>query len=434
MNKQFFLCLALLLSLSCCSADSAQSSDSIDTTARSLESTVILISIDGMGVDYLDRFHAPHLAAFAEAGLQAEALRPVFPTKTFPNHYSLVTGLYPENHGIVDNAIYDPEYDAVFGMRLRDEVENPRWWGGEPIWVTAEKQGQVSATFFFPGSEAPIQGISPSYWYTYDDNIPNRERVDTVIEWLEKPQADRPRIITLYFSDVDTIGHQYGPYGAPTGEALTQVDIEIGYLLEQLDRRGFREQVDVIITSDHGMAEVDLSKHIIIDEAFDTDLADRVLYSRELVSIFPQAGQKDEIYRQLQQNLPPQATVYRKSEMPERFHFSQNRRIAPLIAMVDIGHIFLRRSWLEGMLEEPESDRPRGGHGYDNAAPEMLGVLMAQGPSFHAQTRVGELSMVDIYNVMAAILELQPAPNDGNPDVLPLLLRNHGNHSTSQRD
>lgn len=388
-----------------------------------LESTVILISIDGMGIDYAERFAAPALAALAQRGVVADALRPVFPSKTFPNHYSLVTGLHPQNHGVVDNTMYDPGFDAVFSMGRREEVENPRWWGGEPIWVTAEKQGLVSATFFFPGSETAVQGIRPSYWYTYDGSIPNRERVDTVFNWLELPVAERPRIITLYFSDVDTVGHQYGPNAPEVGAAMREVDDEIAYLLAGLQQREMLGDVDLIITSDHGMAEVDLRRHVVIDEVFDTDLAQRVMYSRELVSIFPKEGELDTIVQQLEANLPESASVYQKSDMPARFHYSRHDRIAPIVVLADMGTALLRRTWLDDMSAQPDFDRPRGGHGYDNAAPEMRAVFMAIGPSFRPATRIGEISMVDIYNVMARILEIEPAPNDGDPAVLPLMLR-----------
>lgn len=392
-------------------------------SSAKLESTVILISIDGMGIDYAERFAAPTLSALAQRGLVADALRPVFPSKTFPNHYSLVTGLHPQNHGVVDNTMYDAGFDAVFSMGRREEVENPRWWGGEPIWVSAEKQGLVSATFFFPGSETAVQGVRPSYWFTYDGSIPNRERVDTVLNWLEMPVAERPRMITLYFSDVDTLGHQYGPNAPEVGVAMREVDDEIAYLLAGLQQREMLDDVDLIITSDHGMAEVDLRRHVVIDEVFDTDLAQRVMYSRELVSIFPKEGKLETIVQQLEANLPDSATAYLKSEMPARFHYSRHERIAPIVVLADVGTALLRRSWLDDMSAQPDFDRPRGGHGYDNAAPEMRGVFMAIGPSFQPATRIGEISTVDIYNVMARILKIEPAPNDGDPAVLPLMLR-----------
>ncbi|MCC5853480.1 MAG: alkaline phosphatase family protein [Alkalimonas sp.] len=399
------------------------SSLAVADTEQLLPPTIILISIDGAHPSYLERYPSPHLNALAQAGLVADALQPVFPSKTFPNHYSLVTGLHPENHGVIDNGMYDPEFDARFTMSNSEEVGNARWWGGEPIWVTAELQGLVAATYFFPGSEAPIKGVRPSYWFPYDGDTPNRQRVETVLNWLQLPEAERPRIITLYFSDVDSAGHAHGPNSAQVRQAMQDIDAEIGHLVAGLTELGLLNQVDLIITSDHGMAEVNQKQHIVIDQAFDPELAVYVRYSRELVSIFPKEGQKEVIYQQLKENLPPQARLLRKSEMPERFHFQNHRRIAPLHVLAEIDWILVRRSWLPGMINAPTYREPRGSHGYDNEEPAMQGMLIAHGPSFKAQTRVEQVRMVDLYQVMTEILGLEPAPHDGDPAVMPMLLR-----------
>ncbi|ALO44970.1 ectonucleotide pyrophosphatase/phosphodiesterase [Pseudohongiella spirulinae] len=388
-----------------------------------LDDTIILISIDGARHDYLDLHHAPTLRRLAAVGLQARHLQPVFPTKTFTNHYSLVTGLYPAKHGIVDNNMYDPPTGLRFSLGNREQVQNPYWWGGEPIWVTAIKQGLVSATFFFPGSEAAVQGISPSYWFTYDESISNRQRVNTVLDWLAKPAAERPQMITLYFSDVDTAGHNFGPESEEVRQALAHVDGEIGYLVAELEERRLLNQVNLMITSDHGMAAVDLNQHIIIDEAFDTTLAEQILYSRELVSIFPAQGNSEQLLSQLRQNLPVQASVYSADTLPARFHFSGHERIAPILVLAEPGWAMLRRSWLEGFEREASLNRIRGGHGYDNSAPDMQGLFIAHGPAFRSQTKIESIRMIDLYNVMANILKLTPAVNDGDPDLVPLLLK-----------
>lgn len=416
--KNYLLSLLVLLFVSACSSIPAT------TTANALPPTIILISIDGAHPSYLERYPSPHLNALAQAGLMADALQPVFPSKTFPNHYSLVTGLHPQNHGVIDNGMYDPEFDARFTMSNSEEVGNARWWGGEPIWVTAETQGQVAATYFFPGSEAAIKGVRPSYWFPYDGDTPNRQRVETVLNWLQLPAAERPRIITLYFSDVDSAGHAHGPNSRQVRQAVQDIDAEIGHLVAGLTELGLLNQVDLVITSDHGMAEVNQAQHIVIDQAFDPDLAVYVRYSRELVSIFPKEGQKEVIYQQLKENLPPQARLLRKSEMPERFHFQNHRRIAPLHVLAEIDWILVRRSWLPGMINAPTYREPRGSHGYDNEEPAMQGLLIAHGPSFKPQTRVERVRMVDLYQVMTEILGLEPAPHDGDPAVIPLLLRN----------
>lgn len=404
----------LLLVLSQGSA--AQSADPLDDT-------IILISIDGARHDYLEIHHAPAISRLAANGLQAGHLQPVFPTKTFTNHYSLVTGLYPAKHGIVDNNMYDPPSGLRFSLGNREQVQNPYWWGGEPIWVTAIKQGQVSATYFFPGSEAAVQGISPNYWFTYDEGISNRERVNTVLEWLGKPAPERPQMITLYFSDVDTAGHNFGPESAEVRQALAHVDGEIGFLVNELEARGILHQVNLMITSDHGMAAVDLNQHIVINEAFDPELAEQVLYSRELVSIFPAQGNSEQLLSQLRENLPAQASVYSANTLPQRFHFGGHPRIAPILVLAEPGWAMLRRSWLEGFQRDGTLNRPRGGHGYDNTAPDMQGLFIAHGPAFRSKTKIDSIRMIDLYNVMASILKLTPAANDGDPAVIPLLLK-----------
>ncbi|MFM8441375.1 MAG: ectonucleotide pyrophosphatase/phosphodiesterase, partial [Acidobacteriota bacterium] len=218
MKNYFSLIAVLILALS--SFVVAQ------TGARNdFKPTVILISADGFRPDYLDRYPAPTLNRLASAGIRAEWMETSFPAKTFPNHYSVATGLYPANHGIVDNNVWD--FGTVFSMGKREEVENPRWWLGEPIWVTAQKQGQIAASYFFVGSEAPISGVRPKYWRSYNGGVPPQLRVDTVLGWLDLPVNERPTLITMYFSDTDDAGHEFGPDSAEAKYAVTNVD---GYI------------------------------------------------------------------------------------------------------------------------------------------------------------------------------------------------------------
>ena len=385
--------------------------------------TLLVISIDGARHDFLELHDAPALSALADRSLRADALQPVFPTKTFTNHYSLVTGLLPRNHGIVDNNMYDNRMNLRFSLGNREQVQNPDWWGGEPIWVTAIKQDLVAGTFFFPGSEAPVQGISPSYWFTYDESISNRERVDTILMWLEKPKDERPSLMTLYFSDVDSAGHNHGPDSPEVARAMADIDVEIAYLLEQLAARELLDQINIMVTSDHGMAEVNLHQHIVIDEAFDTSLAGQILYSRELVSIFPAPGQLETIVAQLEANLPDPASVFTADTLPARFELTGHHRIAPVLVLAQPGWAMLRRSWLDGMQRDGSLDNVSGGHGYDNLSPDMQALFFAHGPAFLAPGKIDQLRMIDVYNVMTAILGLTPAPNDGDPALVPMMLK-----------
>ena len=262
---------------------------------RDLRPTVILISLDGFRYDYLQRYRPPNLNALARTGVRARWMIPSFPTKTFPNHYTIATGLYPQNHGIVENNIYDPEFDAVFTLSDRAEVENSRWWLGEPIWVTAEKQGQRTASVFYPGTEAEIAGIRPTFWKRYDKEVSNEQRVETILSWLDLAAEQRPTLLTLYFSDPDDAGHAHGPISLETKRAVAKVDREVGSLIAGLRDRAILNQVNLVIVSDHGMASVNWRRAIRLDEMFDLNLAARIFWTRELVSIFPKPGQEDQI-------------------------------------------------------------------------------------------------------------------------------------------
>lgn len=419
--SSFLSYLFILTSLSACAT--LNHSQPKATSKNSPQATVILISIDGARYDYLERFPAPHLQALAQQGVRADFLKPVFPSKTFPNHYSLVTGLHPEKHGLVNNSMYDPEYDVVFSMGKREEVENSRWWGGEPIWVTAEKQGVTAATFFFPGSETAVQGIRPTYWYNYDGSISNRTRIEQVLAWLDLPAAERPQLITLYFSDVDTAGHFFGPNSPEVAESFQAIDAEIGVLLAGLAERQLSEQVTLLITSDHGMQEVNPQNHFVLDGSFDESLTQQVMYSRETISLHASAENIETLYQQLSTAIPADfGHVLRKDQMPARFQYSQHRRIGDLLLLANPGNIWVRQQWLDDLTAKGQLNHTIGSHGYDNEHSNMFGLFIGVGPQLKQARTVPGFDMVDVYQVMAALLGIQAAPHDGNPAVLPTLL------------
>ena len=379
-----------------------------------LDPTVILISIDGFRADYLKRYNPKNLNRLAKNGVRAKWMTPSFPTKTFPNHYTVATGLVPENHGIIANNMYDPEFDSVFKLSKREEVQNQRWWGGEPIWVTAEKQGQIAGAFFFPGTEAPIGGKHPTYWKTYDGGIPNEKRVDTILSWIDLPKKKRPTIFTLYFSDIDDAGHDYSPESKKTGKAVKRIDKIIGRLTSGLSKRGVLEAVNLIIVSDHGMAEVDQRNVVILDEMFDTSLAKQILWVSEITQIFPKEGKEDEIYNSIKSKLPPEARIYRKSEVPARFRYRNHRRIAPLLVLPKPGWRVASREYFERTKARDNLDAPKGSHGYDNEHPSMRALFIARGPAFKQGYVAKPFKNVEVYNLMCKILGLKPAENDGD--------------------
>jgi len=381
---------------------------------RDLQPTVILISLDGFRYDYLNLYRPANLNALATEGVRARWMIPSFPSKTFPNHYSIATGLYPQNHGIVENNIYDPVFKAVFTLSDRKEVENSRWWLGEPIWVTAEKQGQRSASVFYPGTEGEIAGTRPTFWKKYDEGMSNNIRVDTILSWLDLPRDQRPTFLALYFSDPDDAGHAFGPVSRETKKAVLKVDGEIGRLIAGLKSRGIFSQINLIIVSDHGMATVRWSNAILLDHLFDIKLASRIFWTREIVSIFPKPGKEDEIYQSLKRKLPAPARVYRKAEMPARFHYSQSPRIAPLLVLPAEGWILTNSQEFSELQAKGETKTSRGGHGYDNQLPSMRAIFIGHGDAFRKGKVVEPFENIQVYNIMTRILGLKPAPNDGN--------------------
>ncbi len=392
--------------------------------AESPAPALVLVSIDGFRYDYLDRadVEAPALRQLAAEGVRAERLVPVYPTKTFPNHYSLVTGLHPEHHGIVANTMRDPEMTdadgepAEFSLSNRDAVTDDRWWWGEPIWVTAETQGQTAATAFWPGSEAEIQGVRPTYWLEYDGDLAYSARVQQALDWLSLPAGERPALVTLYFEGVDTAGHRFGPESAETAEAIEAVDAALGELVDGLRARGLAETTDVVVVSDHGMAAVSSERLVILDEAIDLDTVDEVVWG-EPVGIWPGDADPDAIVAQI--NQLPHVRAYRKETLPARLHYGDNRRIPPVVLIADEGWTVTSQEYVDRY-----PDRPSGGtHGYDNAVASMHGVFLARGPRFRAGTAVGPVRTVDVYEILTQALGLDAAPNDGNPAAAAPVLR-----------
>src|SRR6266550_4951704 len=213
---------------------------------------VVLVSLDGFRYDYTERYGAKNLLDMALRGVSApNGMIPSYPSVTFPNHYTIVTGLYPEHHGIVANNFYDPERKEKYSFSDPKTNGDGSWYGGTPLWVLAEQQGMRSACLFWPGSEAEIQGKRPSYYLHLDDKFPDEQRVQQILAWLRLPVKERPHFITLYYSNVDHAGHEFGPGAPETGEAVRHVDEMIGILYEGIARLGL--SVDLIVVADHGM-------------------------------------------------------------------------------------------------------------------------------------------------------------------------------------
>ncbi len=402
---------ALLLALSACAGKSKGG------RGGTLPPTVLLISLDGFRYDYFEKAPTPNLDRLAREGVKARWLTPVFPSMTFPNHYSIITGLYAEHHGIVNNSMYDPEFKAGFSLGNRAEVTNGRWWGGEPLWVTAEKQGRRAATFYWPGSEAEIGGKRPSYWKEYDGKVPDAARVDTVLAWLRLPAARRPSFVTLYLSDIDHQGHEHGPDAPETLRAVQAADSAIGRLIAGLEKRKLYDRVNVIVVSDHGMAPTSLQRVTYLDDFVDLSDVERVDWG-VVTGIWPKSGREEAVYQSLQAEHHPHMQVYRKAEIPTRYHYQQHRRIAPIVCVAADTWYISSRSY----MEKNKDKFLQGNHGYDNQTPNMRAIFIARGPAFKRGYTAEPFANVHLYNLMAHILELNPAPNDGNLDSVRTVL------------
>lgn len=372
-----------------------------------LQPTLILISIDGFRYDYLDKYPAPNLQRLAASGVRAASLLPSFPTYTFPNHYTIVTGLYPAHHGIVANEIYDPSADSTFDIKKPTSKEG-RWWGGEPIWVTAHKQKQKTANMFWPGSEAPIDGVWPDHWEPYNEKVTPDERVDKVLAWLDLPGGERPTFLALYFDTVDKAGHDFGPDSQGVSDAIAKVDSAIGRLVEGLRQRGIERQLNIIVVSDHGMASTPVSHVVYLDDYIDLRRV-RVVTHSEFCSLWPARGEAAAIFAQLRK--VPHLRVYRREKLPARWHYTGNPRIAPIFLLAAEGWHITDHEYVKEHKLKP------GGHGYDNNLRSMQATFIAWGFAFKPGSRLPAFPNVDVYDLMAYLLHLKPARNDGTLEV-----------------
>lgn len=373
--------------------------------------TVLLISLDGFRRDLLDKDAPPNLNAIGADGVVADAMMPSFPSLTFPNHYSIATGLYPEHHGIVSNTMWDPQFNAGFKIS-GPEVAHARWWGGEPIWVTAEKQGVKSASYFWVGSEAAVEGIRPSIYKKYDAKDTFAERVDSVVAWLSLPAAQRPRMITLYFNEPDHIEHENGPDSPEARAAVLQVDSAIGRLVTELRANGMYNAINMIIVSDHGMANISPDRVVYLADVTDT-LNIRTIDRGPIW--MGSANDSNNVKLVADLRRLPHVQAWLKDSVPARFHFNHNRRITSVVALAETG-------WMIN-VGRPYKNRNKGTHGFDNADPLMRAIFIAHGPVFKKGARIPEFPNVDVYSLLTKILNIKPAPNDGSLAILQQALR-----------
>jgi len=387
------------------------------TTTPLTPPTVVMISIDGLRADRVDEHNSPNLMRLVREGVRSIGMRPSYPSLTFPNHYTLVTGLRPDHHGLVHNAMHADDL-GTFRIADRDAVQNPGWWeGGEPIWVSVRKAGLKSATWSWPGSEAPVHGLHANEWRVYDEKVPLATRMGEVQGWLRGvPDGQAPRFIAAYMEQVDTAGHHYGPDSPEYAAAIREVDTAIGGLIDGMARDGTLDTTNLIIVSDHGMATVPAGNAVAVEDMAAIDVA-KVISTGQSVGFTPQPGKKAEAEKALL-GRHDHYECWNKAQLPTRWHYGSNPRVPAIICQMDEGWDALPR---EVIAKRPAATR--GSHGYDPALPSMQATFIARGPAFVRGKQLGAFDNVDVYPLLTRLIGIPAQPNDGNPHALDQALR-----------
>ncbi|RAO67452.1 uncharacterized protein BHQ10_003464 [Talaromyces amestolkiae] len=389
--------------------------------------TTIVVSLDGFRADFLNRGLSPTLSKFISEGVSPRFMVPSFPSVTFPNHFTLVTGLYPESHGMVANDFYDPNLEEYFTVKpgLSD---NAKWWTAEPIWATAEKQGIRTAIHMWPGSEAHIGNMDPTFYDKFNGTEILSRKVDRVMEFLDFPGEEsdegvkklRPQFIATYVPNVDTAGHLYGPNSTEIRSVITYADDMLAGILDGLEARNLTDIVNIVVVSDHGMATTSTSRTIQLDDLIDVNLVEYI-DGWPLRGIRPKTPEDlDVLKAQLAEKAEEYSDgieIYTKDTMPERWHFTNNDRIAPLWVIPKAGWAVVERPDfdVQEALAKDIAYRPRGIHGYDNYHPLMRAIFVARGPAFPhpPNSRVEEFENVNVYNLICDSIGIKPLPNNG---------------------
>jgi alkaline phosphatase D len=382
------------------------------------DSIVIMIGVDGLRADTLERMSVPHLQTLANAGVKANMI-PAMPTKTFVNFYSLATGLHPKHHGFISNFPYDREIGRIYNRRA--DVNDPKWWDGEPIWITAEKQGIKTATYFWVGSEVELDGVRPTFWKPYQKSKDYSERVEEVLGWLALPEEKRPKLVTLYFSAVDTAAHQFGVDSKQEHDAIIRVDKHIGDLLRGLDKLNLKERSNIIVVADHGM--VNLSEQRVINLDSWLDLSEfivpdwpnnRVSVHLPFINLYAEESKLvDAAYNSLL-GVHPNLRVLRRGAFPKNYHFDHPIREPDLMLLADTGWSIYASRDKSRPQQTLKSGNTVATHGYDNQDPLMHATFIASGPAFKRNLTVSPFDNVEVYGLLACALNIKPAKTDGN--------------------
>lgn len=399
---------ALSLLCACASLPPTPSADAPAPVSPVQRDSVVLISIDGLRVDALGKGHSPNLDRLAAAGVQARWMTPSYPTITFPNHYSMVTGLRPDRHGIVHNQMEDPELGR-FELSDRDAVTTPGWWSDAlPIWIQASRAGLRTATLSYPGGETAIDGQQAEQWHPYDESLQPHQRAQMMVQWLDQPT--RPHLLAAYFEHVDKAGHYYGPNSTQYAQAISLIDGAVGQLVHGLQQRGLLESTNLVIVSDHGMAEVPDGQTVAVEDMIAPELA-HVVSVGQVVGFAPAQGQHDTVQRLLV-GQHDNYDCWPRQQLPARWAYGSHRRIPAVICQMHEG-------WDANTRQVLARRRPgvRGSHGYDNALPSMRSPFIAIGPAFRRQGVIEPIHNVDVYPLLGRLLQIELPSHDGDPQA-----------------
>ncbi|GAB1403543.1 ectonucleotide pyrophosphatase/phosphodiesterase [Lentimicrobium sp.] len=364
----------------------------------------IVLSLDGFRWDYPQKTATPTLHQIAKEGVKAESLIPCFPTKTFPNHYTLATGLYPAHHGLVNNSFYDPVSGEAYAMIEKKVRFNPGFYWGEPIWVTAQKQGLITASFYWVGSDVAIQNMYPNYWKDYDGSISLAQRIDTIVKWLEMPKAQRPRLIMAYYHEPDGVGHTYGPDDMHTLSMVHELDSLTGILYRRIQALPNADSINLIVLSDHGMGSISSEQNIVLQDIVPDTWNVRMEGGNPMYNIYADTSVLDSLYKRLKSE--PHLQVWKTAEVPAQLNYSGTLRIGNLVVVADSAWSITRF--------RPKKTFSGGSHGYDPQNKDMHAIFYAVGPAFKQGYIHPSFLNIHIYPLLAHLLGIIPQPTDGD--------------------
>ena len=400
----FLLTLSVIINAQTAITDTAQViiPNRLNNAEAMAKPYVIMISTDGFRYDYAKKYNAENLLKYSNEGIQAKAMIPSYPSITFPNHWSLITGLYPSHHGLIDNYFYDYKRKEKYAMSNKQNAEDGTWYGGIPLWALAEKQGVISASLQWVGSASDASGIRPTYYYHYHEQFSPSQKVDKVINWLKLPDAQRPHFITLYFPEVDKNGHHFGPESKETENAVHLIDGAIGELVRKVDDLGL-ENVNFVFVSDHGMIQVDGESTLDIPEILLDQKRFDIYNSQSLLRIYVKnTNEVKAVYNELKASKTQDYEVYLDKKLPRYLHFATKddkyERIGQILLIPRSAKVFLEKG----------KKKYGGNHGYDpKLVPEMKATFFAWGPAFNSHLVIDEFENVNVYPVVAEILDLK---------------------------